>query len=944
MPRLPFPVLPARARLATRLAFVVLLMLTARPADGQPYAPDIRRQGYYHATDTTHFVFDAALYGLEPHRVVVTGAFRDWSTNMDDPTWHLISSRVDPHVWELAVANPAYAAIRPGTPFKFRVDDGAWLDPIAGAPNAEGGNLVFLHSVSPPRMVAELRGPRAIWVDISGEGITRPLGVAAYRLERWDGHAVPLAHVAPNTASRTLLAAAEDLAPGQLHTLTVRVGPGEGDTLAAAVRFDGLWRTLYSDRTLGAEIETRGDGDAARTVTAFRAFSPRATALTLYLYGTDEAARHAPTGPEGARETVAMVRGDDGVWEAIVEGDRHGTWYDLRVDGPPGPGSMFFDQLPQTVSDPYARVSDDSFGKSRVWRPLDAPRPVRGGRPAMEDVVAYEVHVQDFTDNLPLPENERGTFVGFTRAGLRNDRGEPVGFDYLTRLGINVVHLLPVQEFLHYPDAEWQATFGGDDALGAWAKEQGIDRAYYEWGYRTTHAFAIESRYRKPGGTPGDERAEFRALVEAFHDAGLAVIVDIVPNHTGENMDGRTYSMGWNALDKLYYYRTDDRGQHIGPFGNEVKFEERPMVQRWLIDQCVELMKEFGVDGFRVDLAGQVDQQSLLALKAALPADAIVYGEPWIPPSDPETVRNPDWAWYKLDAPITFFQDEARDAFKGTTGNPTDKRRDRGYAGGDTTQRARVMLALRNAFPDEHDPNAGISYLDIHDNWALADPFATRGWDGRRGVDEGPFRIAATLLFTGLGPVVLHGGTEIMRSKGLAPLEEKIIRTASGPIYFHGKRDTYNQRAANRFEWQTVGAGPGEVPVRADAPDGPKRPNDYAGMLAYWKGLVALRMSEAGRVFRVGTAVAPDYYRFLTPANPALLGYIVGERVLVLVNTDAAPQAFTQVRLPSGTWRLVADDRAVNLTGLRGADARLTADLPHTLRLPGQSVRIWVRQ
>ena len=253
------------------------------------------------------------------------------------------------------------------------------------------------------------------------------------------------------------------------------------------------------------------------------------------------------------------------------------------------------------------------------------------------------------------------------------------------------------------------------------------------------------------------------------------------------------------------------------------------------------------------------------------------------------------------------------------------------------------MLALRNAFPDELSPNAGISYLDIHDNWALADQFATRDWDGRRGVDEGPFKIAATLLMTGLGPVVLHGGTEIMRSKGLAPLEERIIRTASGPVYFHGKRDTYNQRAANRFEWQTVGARPGEVAVRADQPGGAKRPNDYAGMLAYWKGLMALRMSAAGAVFRIGTPVAPDHYRFLTPANPALLGYVVGERVFVLVNTDAAPQAFTQVRLPAGTWRLVADDREVDLRGLRSGDAHLDGDRPVTLRLPPQSVRIWVR-
>ncbi len=910
-------------RLAVLVALLAMLSI-ARAADGQPYPLDVRQQGYYQAADTAHFVFDATLYGAAPHRVVVTGAFRGWSQDMDDPAWALEASRVDPHVWELAVPNARGRTIRPGMPFKFRIDDGLWLDPPATAPNDEGGNLVFLHNVRPPRLYAELRGPRAIWAELTGEHVVRPLVPDAYRLERWDGHRVPLADVVPNTGTGTLLVPAEDLDTGAVHYLSAPTGLADGDSLRSIVRFDGLWRTLYSTKPLGAEIEQH-DG---RTVTAFRAFAPRAHGLVLYLYhGKDD------TPGTGAYAERPMRRDADGVWEHVEEGDLHGTYYDLRVYGPGGPGSEFYEQAQVNISDPYARVSDDSFGKSRVWRRLDAPRPVRGGRPKLEEMVAYEVHVQDFTDNLPLPAHERGTFVGMGRTGLTNARGEPIGFDYLTHLGINTVHLMPVQEFLHYPDAEWQATFADDP----WAEQQGIDREYYEWGYRTTHAFAIESRFRMKGGEPGEERAQFRALVEQFHDAGLAVVVDLVPNHTGENMDGRFYHFHWNALDKLYYYRTDEEGRHIGPFGNEVKTEERPMVQRWLIDQCKALMDEFGLDGFRIDLAGQIDKQSLRALKAALPEDALVYGEPWIPPSDPEVVRNPDWAWYKLDAPITFFQDETRTAFKGPVSNPEDKRTDRGFAGGDPAMRPRVMLGLANRFPDEPTPNLSLTYLDIHDNWALADQFATTGWDGRRGVDEGPFKIAATLMFTALGPLVIHGGTEIMRSKGLSPLEEKIIPTASGLIYFHGKRDTYNLRAANRYEWETVGARPGEV----DGPDG-KRPNDYAGMLAYWQGLMALRASEAGAVFRVGEPVPEGYYRFLTPANPHLLGYTVADRVLVLINTDERAASFTNVPLPEGTWRLVANAEQVALSGLPGADATLTGGTTPTLRVPAQSVKIWV--
>ncbi len=419
----------------------------------------------------------------------------------------------------------------------------------------------------------------------------------------------------------------------------------------------------------------------------------------------------------------------------------------------------------------------------------------------MEDVIAYEVHVQDFTDLLPVSEDLKGTIPAMIKAGLKNAKGYKIGFDYLVDLGINVVHLMPVQEFLHYPDEEWRSSFKDDPFM----KEQGIHMENYQWGYRTSHCFAIESRYRKRGTEPGSERDQFRDLVQAFHDRDIAVIIDIVPNHTAENMDGQNHFFHFNVLDKPYYYRTRDL-DHIGEYGNEVKTENRPMVQRWLIDQCKHFIEEFGVDGFRIDLAGQIDKQTLRALKHAIGEDKIIYGEPWIASNDPEYEANPDWNWYKEDAPITFFQDDSRNAFKGTVSNPKDKKKDRGYAGGNGSLRDRVKLSLANKFPEDKNPLRGINYLDIHDNWALADQFASNDWDGRFGVDEERFKIAAVLLYTSLGPIVTHGGTEIMRSKGVATLQEVAKETKSNiKVYLHGKRDTYNMRAANQFVWENVG-------------------------------------------------------------------------------------------------------------------------------------------
>jgi pullulanase/glycogen debranching enzyme len=690
------------------------------------------------------------------------------------------------------------------------------------------------------------------------------------------------------------------LDPMRVHYLEI---PELG--LRALVRRDPLFQSLYSAKPLGAVASE--DGSA----TAFRIFSPRAEGVRLYLY------RNKDDAPGEALRVIDLLKDENGVWETTVAEDLHGTWYDFTVHGPPDPGNWFYETHPVHISDPYARVSDDSHGKSMVWRDGSAPPPpLPGGRPAMQDVVAYEVHVQDFTDLLPVGDAETGTLPAMSRPGLVNAHGEPVGFDYLVDLGVNVVHLMPVQEYLHYPDAEWQAAFADDP----FARRMGIDRENYQWGYRTTHAFAVESRYRSRDSEPGAEREQFKTLVRAFHERGIAVIIDVVPNHTGENMDHRHMLLGFNVFDLPYYYRTDEELGHIGPFGNEVKSEERPMVRRWILDQLRHWTDELGVDGFRIDLAGQIDKQTLLAVKRELAEDLIIYGEPWIAPTDPDVAANPDWAWYKEDAPITFFQDDARNAFKGS---PFDEK-DRGWAGGDGVARAGAMQALANDYEEEPLATDGISYLDIHDNWALADRYALHDHNGLEGVDLGAMRIAAGLLLTSAGPVVIHGGTEMLRSKGLAPLEEREAEVAGGPIQFKGRDDTYNVRAPNRFLWEDLAPG-----------------SDAASMRDWWRGLLRLRFSEYGEVFRV--AEVPDgHYRWITPEEETLLGYVVGERVLVLANCGKYGGS-VRFDLPDGEWLQVAGTESVNLAGVPSEYAVLPGGT-HELWVPGGAFLVWVRR
>jgi pullulanase/glycogen debranching enzyme len=895
-----------------KIVFNLLVPLLTTAVMGQSvYSAAERLQGYKIQQDRFYFVFDEQIYNLQPYRVMVEGSFRNWDHDLQDSSWYLHKAEQEAGIWILKSPQP----IEPNAQFKFRVDSGTWLQPPAGAENQKEANLIFLTEANAVTLKAEIAGPRHIRARITGPDVVVSLNPDDYRLTDAGGREIAAMQIFYCRPGEVQIYPAEDLDVRRVYY--VREKRYKADAL---VTYEGWIKYLYSDKKLGAYY------DAPANCTRFRLFAPRAAAVNLYLYKN-------PGEEYYVRYPLNADR--DGVWEVNLSDNLNGIYYDYTIHGPDEPGNNFYEKVPVHITDPYGQVSVDSFGPCRIWpEVLPPPRAVKGGRPAMEDVIAYEVHVQDFTRLLPVAENAQGTFTAFFKRNLKNKSGEKIGFDHLLELGINVVHLQPIQEFLHFPEREWRQSFLNDPFM----IEQGINQENYQWGYRTTHFFAIESRYREKGTEWGAQNQQFRDMVEALHDAGIAVIVDVVFNHTGERMDGRMDFFNFSVIDKPYYYRTNNRLDYIGEYGTEVKSEERPMVQRWLYDQCRNLIEQYGVDGFRVDLAGQTDQQTLLTMRRILGADIIIYGEPWISSSDPEFENNPDWDWYKADAPITFFQDESRNAFCGPPLNPEDKWKDRGFAGG-SGDRESTKKALSAGFPEDDTPLDGISYLDIHDNWTLADRFAKTGWDARLGVEENRVKIAATLLFTTLGPVVMHGGTEFLRNKSHAPLVELKKKFQNAYLYFHGKRDTYNLAAANVFDWETKGKSAGD--------DNGAITCNYKNMYDFWRGLIALRKSETGKVFRIKEKPVSGYYRWFEPENTRLLGYMVDEKILVLINADSVRGGFTGIKIPQGrNWRLIATvDRIEPSKGIKGRkESVLKGGSKFNFLLDGDDLRIWVRQ
>lgn len=882
--------------------------------------------GYSYKNDTLTFIFDESVYNEHAVKnVVVTGSFCNWSQDMTDKKWQLSIEKNG--IWTKKIYNPNFDMIKTNTSFKFRVNDGKWLDPPANASNADGGNLIFMKGIEPPAISATLLSDEQIEITLKGmkKDDNFTASTRDFILTDARGNIIPIAELKfdinatskpENKLNTTIVIMAKPkTAIDKRRVYYIEMPSLKQKTL---VTYDGWFKNLKSDKELGANVSS----DAKQTV--FRLFAPRATALKLYVYkGKDDAISY---------DTIDMKMDEQGVWEAFVEGDLHGTWYDYTVHGSTDPGNSFYETHPVHISDPYARVSDDSFGKCMVAHKTIPASPLKNGRPKMENVMAYEVHVQDFTDLLPLSNDLKGTIPGMYQTGLKNSLGKKIGFDYLCELGINTVHIMPIQEMLHWPKDEWKTAFANDKYM----QEQGVADENYDWGYRTSHSFAVETRYRQKGTKPGDERTQFRDLVQAYHDKGIAVIVDFVFNHTAENMDGRNYLFHFNAIDKQYYYRTKDL-EHIGAYGNETKSENRYMTQRWIIDQCKHFINEFGIDGFRIDLAGQTDKQTLLKLKEELPKDIIIYGEPWIDSNDPEYNKNPEWHWYKQDAPICYFNDDTRNTYKGPVFELTDKKKHRGWSGGDWSLRKDVMKALSCTFPTQKHINSGINYLDIHDNFALADQFGKFDFDGRFGVDENRYKIAAALLFTTPGPIVLHGGSEIMRSKGLAPLLEVEKEIPSGKLYFHGKRDTYNVRNANHFIWENVGKS---ALVKDKKPLTPYTNSDFNGMLNYWKGLMELRKQILFSIpsYKFDAGLMPkDNIQFIESNKPSLLAYIINKQVLVMMNSGDKADKFEPKLLPSGDWKLIGDIKEINLSGL-------TKKIDFKKAMPAQSLYIFIKK
>ena len=451
-----------------------------------------------------------------------------------------------------------------------------------------------------------------------------------------------------------------------------------------------------------------------------------------------------------------MTCDSHGIWSITIPGNLDGKYYLYQIALPGSEGSQ---PTVVQVNDPYARGSSANSGKTLIYDPSQT-NPEGWAQDQFVhlrnnvDAVLYEVHVRDYSIHRNSGISHRGKYLGMVETGTRTPEGEKSGLDHLVELGITHVHLLPVNDYA-----------GGDE------RQPAEGYTWYNWGYDPVLYATPEGSYAsEPDGTA--RQREFKKMVQTFHQHDLGVVVDVVFNHTASTGLG-PFSIFDQILPR-YYYRADAAGHYANGTGcgNELA-SERPMARKFIVDCVKYWLTEYHVDGFRFDLMGILDRETMQEVyreAKRINPSAILYGEGW----DMEKVLPHQMMMTQanlLGTGIAAFNDGIRDNIKGDAGTGIAPGFVQGagapYGGmerfrlnlkGQSTGRGIDSIAVAS-------PNETINYASAHDDLCLWDKLQVSVPSIPETLRINMAKLAAGIVLTSQGVPFIHAGDEFLRSK-----------------------------------------------------------------------------------------------------------------------------------------------------------------------------------
>ncbi len=619
---------------------------------------------------------------------------------------------------------------------------------------------------------------------------------------------------------------------------------------------------VYEGNDLGAVYTPK--------MTRFKVWAPEAEAVKLNLYKEGEG--------DNLIERCTMKKSRNGIFTFERQGDCNGIYYTYTVVN-------HGDE--QEAVDPYTKAAGVNGRRGMVIN-LEKTNP-QGfeldeyrNPEHITDAIIYEGSVRDFTMDESSGVFHNGKFLGLTEANTTNHFGEATALDYISDLGITHVQILPAFDFETVDE-----------------KNQ---KAQYNWGYDPDNYNVPEGSYAVNPYDGAVRIQEMKQMVLALHSRGIGVIMDVVFNHTYRRDDSN--------LQKIvpgYYYRSDETGYTNGSgCGNEVA-SDRPMVQKLIIDSLIYWAKEYHIDGFRFDLMGvlDIDTMNVIAerLKEIRP-DIYLYGEGWNGgPSSLAEEKRAFKASAKKMPGIGMFNDDIRDTIKGSVFYDDHL----GFVNGGTHLENALRYGITGAVahpqvdydaygskPWAKEPGQSINYVSCHDNYTLWDKLSVSCPEASEEKKKAMNRLCAAIVFTSQGVPFIQAGEEFLRSK---PLPEK-----KGFA-----ENSYNMPdAVNSIKWDNI--------------------HEYPDMIAYYKGLMALR--KAHPVFRMQSeAEMTQNLCFLSDTPENVVAYLLKgkgaddtpENILVIFNGNDEEILYN---LPEGKWKILVDDKTAGADGKKIISAK----------------------
>ena len=638
-----------------------------------------------------------------------------------------------------------------------------------------------------------------------------------------------------------------------------------------AAKTPAQWKTLFENVPFHRENYYTGPlgPDYTPGGTCLRLWAPTAEAVTVTLYHKGDGGVVLGTEP--------LVRGAHGVWSVWLPGEQHGRYYTFAVT---------VDGITRETGDPYARAAGVNGVRSMIvdlarTAPSGWERDVRPTIPPAQRAV-WEVSVRDFSQDAASGVRPawRGKYMAFTQQGttLHGDGIHPTCLNYLKRLGVKYVQLMPIFDF------------GSVDEAKPLLRQ-------YNWGYDPTNFNVPEGSY-STDPTRGEVRIrECREMIAALHAAGIGVVMDVVYNHTYRTENPL------NSTVPYYFFRQNPDGSFSNGSGCGNEFaSERPMARRYLIDSILYWAKEYHIDGFRFDLMGLYDAESINAVRAALDAlpggrDILLYGEPWQGGASQLHRYEANKAnLAMLNERVGIFCDDTRDAIKGGCFDAREPGYVEGKPGSFWDIGAAVAAWCRSDRLPPHAPSQIVSYVSAHDNFTLWDKLLCVRYEkpeftARDTVALAQNRLAAGIYLTSFGLPFMQAGEEFARTK-------------------KGVGNSYRSSPAlNRLDWN--------------------RAEQYHALVDYYRGLLALRAAFP----RLGSTDrhAPEALQFFALEQP-LVGWTLpavwgdGAAWSALCVFYNPTETACTVPLPAGQWKLLSNGTSSSLW--RGQSRIFTGNAP----------------